>query len=142
MGKVKEIFRGPNRRFAWFVVITTTLFVLLWVIGPGNTIGHWIRAIQEDKEQQKEIARYKKANEELDRKIENQIQFLAHDRKVNHIRLRVSPYVAAFLKQGFLSLCRRWMWRYRVRIDVIADQSLGMIDVKYLDKNDTPLIEY
>ncbi len=78
----------------------------------------------------------------LDRKIENQIQFLAHDRKVNHIRLRVSPYVAAFLKQGFLSLCRRWMWRYRVRIDVIADQSLGMIDVKYLDKNDTPLIEY
>ena len=78
----------------------------------------------------------------LDRKIENQVQFLAHDRKVNHIRLRVSPYVAAFLKQGFLSLCRRWMWRYRVRIDVIADQSLGMIDVKYLDKNDTPLIEY
>ena len=71
MGKVKEIFRGPNRRFAWFVVITTTLFVLLWVIGPGNTIGHWIRANQEDKEQQKEIARYKKANEELDRKIEN-----------------------------------------------------------------------
>ena len=70
MGKIKEIFRGPNRRFAWFVVITTTLFVLLWVIGPGNTIGHWIRANQEDKVQQQEIARYKEANEELDRKIE------------------------------------------------------------------------
>ena len=77
----------------------------------------------------------------LDRKIENQVQFLAQDRKVKYIRLRVSPYVASYLKQGFWSLRKQWMWRYNVRIDVVADQSLGMVDVKYLDRQGAALIE-
>ena len=68
----------------------------------------------------------------LDRKIENQIQFLTEDRGVKSITLRVSPYVASYLCQGFLSLRRRWMWKYKVKIQVVADQSLGMVDVKYL----------
>ena len=68
----------------------------------------------------------------LDRKIENQIQFLTEDRGVKSITLRVSPYVASYLCQGFLSLRRRWMWKYKVKIKVVADQSLGMVDVKYL----------
>jgi hypothetical protein len=33
------------------------------------------------------------------------------------------------------------MWRYKVRIDVVADQSLGMVDVKYLDRQGSALIE-
>jgi ribonuclease G len=68
----------------------------------------------------------------LDRKIENQVQFLSKDRGVKYLRLRVSPYVASYLCQGFLSLRRRWMWKYKVKIKVVADQSLGMVDVKYL----------
>ena len=78
----------------------------------------------------------------LERKIENQVQFLAHDRKIKYVRLRVSPYVASYLKQGLWSLRMQWMWRYGIRIEVIADQSLGMIDVKYHDRNDAALIEY
>ena len=77
----------------------------------------------------------------LDRKIENQVQFLSHDRKVKYIRLRVSPYVASYLKQGFWSLRMKWMLKYRVRLDVVADQSLGMVDVKYLDRQGLALIE-
>ena len=76
----------------------------------------------------------------LDRKIENQIQFLTEDRGVKSITLRVSPYVASYLCQGFLSLHRRWMWRYKVRIKVVADQSLGMVDVKYLGSKGEYLI--
>ena len=76
----------------------------------------------------------------LDRKIENQIQFLTEDRGVKSITLRVSPYVASYLCQGFLSLHRRWMWRYKVRIKVVADQSLGMVDVKYLGSKGEQLI--
>ena len=77
----------------------------------------------------------------LDRKIENQIQFLTQDRGVKHLTLRVSPYVASYLCQGLFSLRRRWAWRYKVGIKVIADQSLGMVDVKYLDRQGSPLIE-
>ena len=70
----------------------------------------------------------------LDRKIENQISLLTLERKHRFVRLVVSPYVAAFLKKGFWSLRRKWSWRYKARIKVVADQSVGMIDVHYQDK--------
>lgn len=76
----------------------------------------------------------------LDRKIENQIQFLTEDRGVKYIRLRVSPYVASYLCHGVLSQRRRWMAKYKVWINVVSDQSLGMVDVKYLDRNGASLI--
>ncbi len=77
----------------------------------------------------------------LDRKIENQIQFLAEDRGVRYISLHVSPYVASYLCQGLISLRLRWMMRYKVWVDVVADQSQGMVDVKYLDRSGALLIE-
>ena len=76
----------------------------------------------------------------LDRKIENQVQFLAQDRGVKYITLSVSPYVAAFLNRGLFSLRLKWMLRYKVWIKIVADQSLGMVDVRYMDRNGTALI--
>jgi hypothetical protein len=35
----------------------------------------------------------------------------------------------------------KWMLRYGVYIDVVADQSMGMVDVKYLDRQGLALIE-
>ena len=77
----------------------------------------------------------------IDRKIENQMQFLVEDRGVKHITLRVSPYIAAYICKGIFSLRRRWSWRYKISVKVIADQSLGMIDVRFLDKNGDLLVE-
>lgn len=77
----------------------------------------------------------------LDKKIENQISFLTQDRKQKYIKLLVSPYVAAFLTKGFISLRRRWSWKYKVKLEVVADQSVGMIDVHYHDKKDNDLID-
>ena len=76
----------------------------------------------------------------LDRKIENQVQFLAEDRGVKYITLSVSPYVAAYLNKGVFSLRLRWMLRYKVWIKIVADQSLGMVDVRYMDRNGAALI--
>ncbi len=67
--------------------------------------------------------------------IENQISFLTHDRKAKYINLRVSPYVEAYITKGILSLQRRWGWKYKCKITVTVDQSLGIIDVGYYDKN-------
>ena len=69
MGKVKDIFHGPRRRFAWFVVITTSIFALLWIAGPGNTFVHWIKAGVEIGRQEKTIRHYMEENAELDRRI-------------------------------------------------------------------------
>ena len=76
----------------------------------------------------------------LDKKIENQISFLTQDRGQKFIKLLVSPYVAAFLRKGFLSLRRRWEWKYKVRLQSVEDQSVGIVEVHYHDKKDNDLI--
>ena len=76
----------------------------------------------------------------LDKKIENQISFLTQDRGQKFIKLLVSPYVAAFLRKGFLSLRRRWEWKYKVRLEIAEDQSVGIVEVHYHDKKDNDLI--
>ncbi len=76
----------------------------------------------------------------LDKKIENQISFLTQDRGHKFIELRVSPYVSTFLKHGLWSHRLRWMWRYKVNLRITADQSVGIIDIHYLDKKGNSLI--
>ena len=76
----------------------------------------------------------------LEKKIENQIQLLACERHKKYVNLRVSPYVASYICHGLWSLRRRWMYRYKIRIKVTSDQSVGMIDVNYLDEKGSPLI--
>ena len=76
MDRIKEIFHGPHRKFAWFVVVTTSVFVFLWIVGPGNTLVHWIKAGVEIRRQEKLIESYVEKNVELDRKV----NMLKHDR--------------------------------------------------------------
>ena len=77
----------------------------------------------------------------LDKKIENQISLLTLDRGHKYIKLVVSPYVASFLTRGWISLRRRWQWRYKAKIEVVEDQSTGIIEVHYHDKKGNDLIK-
>lgn len=76
----------------------------------------------------------------LDKKIENQISFLTQDRGHKYIKLVVSPYVAAYLKKGLWPLRLRWELKYKVRLHIAEDQSMGIIDVHYHDRKDNDLI--
>lgn len=76
----------------------------------------------------------------LDKKIENQISFLTQDRGHKYIELRVSPYVSSYLTHGWCSLRLKWMWRYKAKLRITADQSVGIIDIHYLDKKGNSLI--
>ena len=69
MSKIEDIFHGPHRKFAWFVVITTSVLIFLWLVGPGNTFIHWVKAGIEIKRQEKLIEMYQEENAELDRKV-------------------------------------------------------------------------
>ena len=77
----------------------------------------------------------------LDKKIENQISLLTLDRGHKYIKLVVSPYVASFLTRGWISLRRRWQWRYKAKIEVVEDQSTGILEVHYHDKKGNDLIK-
>lgn len=69
MGKIREIFHGPHRRFAWYVVISTVVFIVLWLVGPGNTFINWAKAGIEISRQERVIREYEEMNAELDRRI-------------------------------------------------------------------------
>ena len=69
MGKVKDIFKGPHRKFAWFVVVVTGVFAFLWIVGPGNTVIHWIRAGIEIRRQEQLIKDLEQQNAEMDSRI-------------------------------------------------------------------------
>ena len=69
MGKIKDIFKGQHRYFAWFAVITTGLFIIFWLIGSGNTFIHWAKAGAEIRRQEKLIRQLELENAEMDRKI-------------------------------------------------------------------------
>ena len=75
----------------------------------------------------------------FERKIEDQIQLLA-EKHCCYVNLRLSPYVAAYLRQGVWSLRLRWMLKYKMRIKITADMSVGMVDVSYLDKEGKSLL--
>ena len=69
MGKIKDIFHGPHRKFAWFVVVSTSLLLFFWIVGPGNTFIHWVKAGFEIRRQEAMIENYREENAELDRRI-------------------------------------------------------------------------
>ena len=67
--KIIEIFRGPRKVFACYVVAVTVLFLFLWIVGPGHTFIHWTKAAIEARRQERIIENYERENAELDRRI-------------------------------------------------------------------------
>ena len=76
----------------------------------------------------------------LEKKIEGNIQLLA-SKGCRYVKLKLSPYVAAFLKEGLLSRRLRWIFKYKLCIKIVADHSVGMIDVDYLDRRGKSLLK-
>lgn len=76
----------------------------------------------------------------LDEQIENRIAYFVSEHGLKYIKLRVSPYVEAYLKKGFPSKRRQWQRRHKVRIEIVTDQSTGFVETKYFDNQDNELI--
>ncbi len=70
-----------------------------------------------------------------DNEIENQIAFFVEEQNCKYIKLRVHPYVAAYLKKGWFSLRMRWMLKYKVFLKIVADEAIGYVDTKYYDSS-------
>ena len=69
MGKIRDIFKGPHKTFAWFAVIVTGIFLMFWLVGSGNTFINWAKAGIEIRHQKKTIREYEEQNAEMDRRI-------------------------------------------------------------------------
>ena len=71
--KVKSVFTGEHRKFAWFVTVVLVVFVFSWMFGRGNTIFHWIEAKREIKRQEAQIEEYKSQIEAMDGSIDQRV---------------------------------------------------------------------
>ena len=71
--KVKSVFAGEHRKFAWFVIVVLVVFVFSWMFGRGNTIFHWIEAKREIKRQEAQIEEYKTQIKEMDGSIDQRV---------------------------------------------------------------------
>ena len=76
----------------------------------------------------------------IERELENLISYYAGEKKIRLLKLLVSPYVSAYLKRGLPSVRLRWMFKYRFRLIVRVDQSLGMVEYKFLDRKNRQLL--
>ncbi len=69
MGKIRELFRGEHGIFFKFVAFNVTLFIVLWIVGPGNTVIHWVRSKSEQKHQKKQMELYRSEIEQMRRQV-------------------------------------------------------------------------
>jgi ribonuclease G len=70
----------------------------------------------------------------MDEQLENKVSYYAQDKGLKYLELHVSPYISSYLSQGFWSIRRRWQWRYKCRIKLLVDQSIGIAETKFYDK--------
>lgn len=49
------------------------------------------------------------------------------------IKLEVHPYVAAYIRKGFISTRIRWQLQYGIHVHLVARQQLGMLEYKFFD---------
>ncbi len=69
-------------------------------------------------------------------KIERWLRRFRAERKEWSISLVVHPSMAEYLRSGFVSNTRKLMWKYRLKIDVVRDDSLRIEKFRVLLKKD------
>ena len=67
-------------------------------------------------------------------KIEDQLEYLIVEKKMKNLTLKLHPFVAAYLRKGIWSPCRRWQFKYFTRINVVAIPSFYIYEFKFCDR--------
>ena len=70
MGKIRDLYRGEHGTFFKFVTLCVSLFIVLWLVGPGNTVIHWARSKSELRHQKKQMEIYRNEIEDMRRKVQ------------------------------------------------------------------------
>lgn len=67
--------------------------------------------------------------------LERKIDYLVNKVGVKKFSLHVHPYVAAYINKGFISLKRRWQFKYGFGLSVVASQKLAFLQYEFYDKD-------
>ncbi len=76
----------------------------------------------------------------IDQEIENRIMYFVQDKKQRYLKIKVSPLVSAFLRKGLISRRVRWMLRYGCWIAIESNETTGVVETKYYNKEGQELL--
>jgi ribonuclease G len=72
-------------------------------------------------------------------RIESDVSYLLGKQNESGLSLYVNPLVYAHLTKGFLSPQVKWFMKYRKRVNIKPDSTLGVVDYLFTDKNQEPI---
>jgi ribonuclease G len=67
--------------------------------------------------------------------LESKIETLVNTTGVKRFKLHVHPFVAAYIKKGFISIYRKWQMKYGMGIRIVPDQKLTYLEYHFYDKD-------
>ncbi|MBN2261970.1 MAG: Rne/Rng family ribonuclease [Prolixibacteraceae bacterium] len=65
--------------------------------------------------------------------IASKVDYIFSDLNHKKIEIRLHPYVAAFLTKGFFSIVRKWRWKYKKKIEIVAIDKMALLEVRFFD---------
>jgi ribonuclease G len=65
--------------------------------------------------------------------IEEKLETLIKKLHVKKFTLHIHPYVYAYITKGFISLLKKWRWKYSNKMKIIPNQNLGFLEFKFFD---------
>ena len=65
--------------------------------------------------------------------IENNIRYLLVDQNEKSLKVTVHPFIHAFLTKGFISIKRKWNWKYKKRIKLQAMPSYNFLEYHFFN---------
>jgi len=70
----------------------------------------------------------------LEDEIEKNISYL-HEQKHKSLKVMVHPILYAYLTKGFISIRRKWSWRYKIKLDIVEDTTYHLTEFHFFDAN-------
>ena len=67
--------------------------------------------------------------------IESNLKYLLLDQNEKEVTVQVHPFIYAYLTKGFISIRRKWMWKYHKTIHIQEMKSFHILQSAFLNKN-------
>lgn len=67
-------------------------------------------------------------------KIEDKLEYLAKEKKIHGLVLKVHPFIEVYLKKGFWSLRWKWARKYHIRLKVLGVPSYYIYEYKFFNR--------
>jgi ribonuclease G len=72
--------------------------------------------------------------------IASKVDYIFSDLNHKKILINVHPFVAAYLNKGFFSIVRKWRWKFKKRIEIIANEKTPLLEARFFDAANEEII--